>query len=206
MVGHRAEILRFLPKGGVVCEIGVAYGDFSAEIISACRPSHFIAIDLFNIEQYPSMWGFDRLQGGSHLDFYRTRFQSGIERQKITVMVGNSTDMLAQIPDESVNVFYVDAWHSYEAVSAELTLISQKITKDGWIILNDYVLYDVVANVTYGVIPAANEFMIREGWEMRFFALHPWMYCDVAIRRRPMARPRRRFFAKPHSPARPARG
>jgi hypothetical protein len=27
--------------------------------------------------------------------------------------------------------------------------------------------------------------MLREGWEMMYLALHPYMYCDVALRRAP---------------------
>ena len=52
---------------------------------------------------------------------------------------------------------------------------------DGTLILNDYVMHD--ATGPYGVVRAANEFMVAEGWEMVYFALEPNMYCDVALRK-----------------------
>ena len=57
ILSSQHEILRFLPKGGVFCEVGVAYGDFSAAVLEACLPRKFIAIDHFELEKYPSMWG-----------------------------------------------------------------------------------------------------------------------------------------------------
>lgn len=205
VLSRREEILPLLPTNGIICEVGVAYGDFSEQIIRVCRPRKFIAIDLFNIEDYPDMWGYDRLKNKNHLEYYRSRFSLELEARKMDIMVGFSTDMLPNIPDASVDAFYIDAWHSYESVSAELSIINQKIKPNGWIVLNDYVLYDVVARTPYGVIPALHEFMLRENWEMRYFALHPWMYCDVAIRRRQQARRLRPWHAKGATPLPPVR-
>ena len=66
---------------------------------------------------------------------------------------------------------------------AELALIQQKIRPEGWIILNDYLMTDWIGGETYGVVQATNEFMIAQGWEMLYFALHTAMYCDVVLRR-----------------------
>lgn len=33
----------------------------------------------------------------------------------------------------------------------------------------------------YGVIQAVHEFCLREGWEIVYLALHPRMFCDVAL-------------------------
>jgi Methyltransferase domain len=183
ILSSRHDILPFLPKGGVFCEVGVAYGDFSAAMLGACLPRKFIAIDHFELEKYPSMWGWERLAGQSHEAFYRDRFRDEIGLGQMELMRGYSHDSLPLLPDASVDVFYVDAWHSYEAVATELSIIKSKIAPDGWIVLNDYTLYDVVAGVEYGVIHAAHEFMIDQGWEMKFLALHPLMFCDIALQR-----------------------
>jgi hypothetical protein len=60
------DVLRFLPKDAVFCEVGVAYGDFSAEVIEICAPRKFIAVDRFDLEQHPGMRGLARLGGRSH--------------------------------------------------------------------------------------------------------------------------------------------
>src|SRR5579883_3326269 len=141
VVRNREEILPLLPKGGVVCEVGVALGDFSREMIRECQPSRFIAIDLFNLHDHPDMW-LGRVGSGlgglTHLEYYRRQFAAEVDSGLVQLLAGNSTDMLATLTDGSVDVFYVDANHSYEAVRAELDLIRVKIASGGWIILNDY--------------------------------------------------------------------
>ena len=183
ILASRNDLLQFLPKDAVFCEVGVAYGDFSALVLQVCRPRKFIAIDCFDLEQYPTMWGFSRLAGGPHEEFYRKRFESELASGRLELMRGYSNEVLPLLPDSSVDIFYIDAWHTYESVSEELNIIKTKIKPTGWILLNDYTLYDVVWEMPYGVIQAAHEFMLAEGWEMKFLALHPLMFCDIAIRK-----------------------
>jgi hypothetical protein len=177
------ELLKYLPKRSVFCEVGVAYGDFTAEVLAGCVPRKFIAIDCFDLEDYPAMWGFARLEGGTHETFYRRRFAPELASGRMELHRGYSNEVLPRLPDESVDIFYIDAWHSYEAVSEELAIIKTKVRPRGWILLNDYTLYDVVSETPYGVVQAAHEFMLAEGWEMKFLALHPLMFCDIALRK-----------------------
>jgi hypothetical protein len=182
-------LLQYLPKNAVFCEVGVAYGDFTAQVLEVCEPRKFIAIDCFDLEQCPSMWGFSRLEGRPHEEFYRKRFEKELASGRMELMRGFSNVTLPLLREKSVDIFYIDAWHSYESVSEELSIIKSKVTSNGWIVLNDYTLYDVVAEMPYGVIQAAHEFMLAEGWEMKFLALNPLMFCDVALTRmRPIAR------------------
>src|SRR5262249_48242776 len=145
IVSSRDDILRRLPKHSVFCEVGVAYGDFSAVVLELCVPRKFIAIDSFELEQSPSMWGFERLEGGSHEAFYRKRFAPELVSGRMELHRGYSNEVLPLLPDASVDIFYIDAWHSYEAVSEELSIIKNKVKPRGWIVLNDYTLYDVVS-------------------------------------------------------------
>ena len=41
----REDLLRFLPKNAVVAEIGVAHGDFSAQILEQSSPERLYLID-----------------------------------------------------------------------------------------------------------------------------------------------------------------
>ena len=36
----------------------------------------------------------------------------------------------------------------------------------------------------YGIVPVVNDMLAGGGWEVAYLALHPLMYCDVALRRR----------------------
>jgi hypothetical protein len=140
ILSSRQDLLHYLPKNSVFCEVGVAYGDFTAQVLEACAPRKFIAIDLFDLEQYPSMWGFSRLAGRPHEEFYRKRFEKELASGQMDLMRGYSNVTLPMLLEKSVDIFYIDAWHSYEAVSEELQIIKNKVTSRGWIILNDYTL------------------------------------------------------------------
>jgi hypothetical protein len=51
-------------------------------------------------------------------------------------------------------------------------------------IFNDYVMFDPFTATSYGVVQAVNE-MLQEGtWEISAFAFQPYMFCDIAVRRR----------------------
>lgn len=182
---NRDAILPLLPKCKIIAEIGVALGNFSQQIMDVCQPGRFIAIDRFDLHTIPELWGrptVELFSGTTHREFYHRRFADAVVAEKMMLLQGDSAAMIAELEDESVDIFYVDADHSYEAVKRDLSAISRKIRPDGTIILNDYIMTDIVAgNAPYGVVPATNEFMISQNWEMRYFALHAQMYCDVAL-------------------------
>jgi hypothetical protein len=185
VLANRLEILPLLPKNIAFVEIGVALGDFTDEVLKKCDLASFIAIDRFDWDKYPDMWrgrAGQVLNGRSHVDYYKERFKSQINNNILKMLVGNSADVLLTLPDKSVDVFYVDANHHYPAVKAELSIIQHKIKDHGIIVFNDYLLGDGTP-MKIGVVPAVNEFMLENRWEMIYFALHPRMFCDVAIRK-----------------------
>lgn len=187
VLSSREGILDFLPDNITFCEVGVALGDFTALVLSKCRVKKFIAIDLFHLHYAPNMWGgrvARELAGRNHLDFYKAKFNDWVRNGTLEAMAGDSAKMLAKLAPESVDVFYIDANHSYENVCAELAEIKKIMKPDTIIIFNDYIMQDWICNVPYGVVQAANEFMIDNDMEMIFFALAPGMFCDVAIQKR----------------------
>ena len=99
------------------------------------------------------------------------------------VIQGDSAAAIAGLPHASVDVFYVDADHSYEGVRRDLAALAPKVKPEGWIVMNDYTPAEVgLSNEPYGVIQATNEFMVEQGWAMAYFALAYVMYCDVGLR------------------------
>ena len=187
LLPDRLDALPLLPKGGAVVEVGVAAGDFSEYLLRVCEPSLFIAIDIFNLHEMPTLWGrptrewFRNLPHGA---FYRERFAEPLRAGRMRVLEGDSAAMLATLQDKSVDIVYLDADHSYQSVSRELAIIRRKIKDDGIIIANDYVMNEVALSAEpYGVIQAVNEFMLAENWEMIYFALQNYMYCDVVLRK-----------------------
>lgn len=184
---NREAVLPLLPRDAVICEVGVGLGSFSRKMIEICQPRHFIAIDNFKVHEQPELWGkptshwFD---GKTHGDFYRGSFAVEIGTGMVTVIEAESDVGIAQLDDASVDVFYIDGDHSYEAVRRDLAVAARKVRSDGYLVLNDYILVDGLgANVPYGVIYAAHEFMIQQNWAMQFFALQTCMFCDIVLRR-----------------------
>jgi len=185
-------VLPLLPKGAVICEVGVAVGSFSRRIIEICQPRHFIAIDNFKVHEQQELWGKPTsfwFGGRTHGDFYRDSFASEIGAGAVTVIEAESDAGISGLEDSSIDVFYIDGDHSYDAVRRDLAAAERKVRPDGYIILNDYILVDHLgATVPYGVIYAAHEFMIQHNWGMQYFALQTSMFCDVVLRRKDFLR------------------
>jgi hypothetical protein len=187
ILSKRRDIPPLLPKGGVFVEIGVAPGDYSAAIMENCLLDLFIAIDLFTIHEAEMIWGRPIVEvfgGKTHEAFYRDRFEDAIASDRMRLMAGDSSEWLAQLHDACVDVAYVDADHTFEFVREELALLDRKVSRAGWIVLNDYVMGTITGArfERYGVIQATHEFMIAQNWELVYLALHPKMHCDVALR------------------------
>lgn len=171
-------------QGGMVAEVGVAHGEFSDFLLRELKPSHFYALDLFEMEKTPLHWGIrqeELFHGKTHYDFYRDRF-ANIEAQ-LSLLRGRSIETLAELPDASFGLIYIDANHDYEHVSKEGAISAQKIKQDGILVFNDYVAYDPFIKCEYGVVAAVNEMLNSGHWRVVGFALQRAMFCDIAITR-----------------------
>ena len=88
-------------------------------------------------------------------------------------------------PDSSYDVIYIDGDHSYEAAKRDAEVSARKLKADGILIFNDYIIFDYLGGVPYGVVPVVHEFCVSRGWRVSFFALANNLYCDIALRRQP---------------------
>ena len=182
----REGVLQLLPKAGVIAEVGVAYGNFSALLLEWLTPQKFIAIDTFAFTAGCEPWKQTILRdnGLSHRDYYEKRFQKEIESKLLEVHKGLSWEMLAELPDKSLDYLYLDAGHSYEEMVKDIEQVKKKIKDTGIIQFNDYVLFDAFAFIPYGVPKAVHEFMIAENYELLFLCLHQQFFCDVVVRKK----------------------
>lgn len=190
---NRHHILHELPKGGVVAEIGVAFGDFSHAILTIVKPRAFYAIDLYDLEKYETAFGIDlraKFGGKTHEQFVRDRFSMEIADGRFIPKRGSSVEMMGEFDDESFDFIYIDASHEYTRVKKDLEICKRKIKPEGVLVLNDYTMCNPNNAQQYGVIQATHEFCLDEGWEITRLALHPTMFCDVVLRKiEPAARP-----------------
>jgi hypothetical protein len=185
VIASRDDVLGNLPKGGTVVEVGVAYGFFSQQLLDKLQPDKFIAIDTFAIPAGAEPWGQTLLKNSdsTHYGYYSKRFHEYISTGKMELMKGLSWEMLAQLPDNSVDYMYVDADHSYDSVAKDIRGLKNKIKQSGIIQFNDYTFFDQNALMPYGVPKAVNEFMIENNYEILYFCLHPEGFYDVVLKR-----------------------
>lgn len=171
---------------GTIAEIGVMYGDFSEFILRKLDPASFIAIDRFNAHIYPTIWGKssqERFKGKTHLEYFRNRLSNW--NSALRCEQGESWECLSRCQDQSFDMIYIDAGHDLESVRKDADVAQRKIKRAGLIIFNDYIKYSHYDDCYYGVVPAVNGLVARNGFEVAGFALQPDMYCDIAIRKAP---------------------
>lgn len=101
----------------------------------------------------------------------------------MVVFEGDSATELGQRPDASYDIIYIDADHHYRSVLRDATAAIPKLKPDGLLIFNDYILYDHIAHIPYGIVQVVNDLCVNHGWRITHFAFHQHMFCDVAIRR-----------------------
>jgi hypothetical protein len=187
LFADRADMVRALaPSGGVVAEVGVGLGDFSALLLEFTEPSSFVAIDTFQLHELPELWGrptSEQFEGLTHAEFYRRRFAERAEQ--VVIEQGASWDALARYPDGHFDFVYVDAGHDYESVTADAAAAAAKTREGGLLIFNDYVMFDHMTASPYGVVQGVNELVVSTGWPVVGFALQHHMFCDIAVRRGP---------------------
>jgi hypothetical protein len=166
VVASRKKIIQGMPKGGRIAEVGVLTGDFSQILLKECSPNklHLIDKDL-------------------HTHKIHQRFSSQIKSGKVELHEGLSWRILKNFKNQYFDFIYIDADHSYEGVKKDIMVAKQKIQRDGYLIFNDYTYWSPVECIPYGVIRAVNELCLEEEWQIVFFSLDPYMYCDVVIRR-----------------------
>lgn len=186
LYANRVDMLAAIgcPRHGVICEVGVAMGDFSVRMMELLEPSQFVAFDIFTMHRSPSHWGrkskeiFGSL---THEEFYRRRMAPYGDR--VVLERGWSHEMLARYPDRHFDLIYLDAEHVFENVRKDAERAARKIKPGGLVVFNDYTLYDPFLKVRYGVVEAVNQMVTAGGWKVVGFALEHNMFCDIAIRR-----------------------
>jgi hypothetical protein len=166
----RYDLLQELPKGSVVCEIGVANGDFSAQILECCRPRQFHLVDAWEAERYKA----DQL-------IVQTRFADAIQSGLVQLHLGLSTDRLPEFPDHLFDWVYLDTVHDYRITAQELAICLQKVKPGGIIAGHDYTPGNLVTPVCYGVIQAVQEFCVKNHWKFLYLTCESNGYASFAI-------------------------
>lgn len=155
---------------GVGAEIGVAFGDYTKELLP--KSSKLYLIDV---------WASRRYQDG--LQKICQEFASEIDSGKIEILRGLSTERIPDIPNNSLDWCYIDTDHSYRTTKLELELILPKMKDGGRICGDDYASGNPSSGLRYGVIPAVIEFCEKHSWNLEFLTMEADRNPSFSIRR-----------------------
>ncbi len=149
------QLLESLNLTGPAAEIGVAEGRNAEVLIAQPAITKLYMIDTWtHLEQlgdggHPQKW-----HEGNYIEAQERTLPY---QEKAVFMKGFSRDGIAQIPDDSLILAYVDGDHSYNGCMADLKAIWPKIKAGGVLACHDFL------NLFYGVNRAVNEFLSERG-------------------------------------------
>jgi len=160
----RLDLIKTLPDGAWLAEIGVRRAAFSNEILSHCRVGKMFLIDGWR--EYP---GYHELSQEAHDVNY-------LETLRI---VSNHSDRADVIREYSIPVakywakffkpldaVYIDGNHTYEAATDDLVHWSRCLKPDGVLMGHDYIPSESqeAKRFTIQVVEAVNDFCKEHGW------------------------------------------
>jgi hypothetical protein len=180
LLPDRTALLQRLPRNAVCAEVGVAQGEFSAEILAICSPVELHLIDLWSGASSVS----GKIGASSDLDAVRRKFSREIGENRVLLHRGTSWEMLEGLQEGSLDWVYIDAAHDFPSVQRDLSVASRKVRSDGLICGHDYTRWGSTGMSRFGVVEAVNLFCDEEGWEMAYLTNEPNRHCSFALKRR----------------------
>ena len=173
IVINRENLLKLLPKNGVVVELGVDKGDFSAKIIYFTKPKKLYLIDTWDSGRYNS----------NKMNYIKKRFQKEINAGRVYIIRGPSEKELKKFENDFFNWVYIDTSHSYKQTVKELELCRLKVKEDGIIAGHDYSQGNINIALAYGVVQAVNQFCVKNDWEFIYLTHETNRSLSFAIRK-----------------------
>ena len=158
IVPGRIDLLRAMPRGGVVAEIGVAWGDFSTRILDINKPKRLLLVDCWDVvpESHPGQRDKNsKRKRPQQLERYRACCRNHLMDSRVIVIRDDSIQVARHIlTDKSLDWLYLDSNHFYKHARKELPVYWDKIKPGGWLMGDDY-----VDNEWSGVKRAVTEFL-----------------------------------------------
>jgi len=161
---NREELLNILPKNLEWIELGVFLGEFSKEIYKICSPSKLYLVDLF-----PNMMTSGDKDGNNirslNISLVPNELSNYFNDDNVIVIKSRTTDFIKELitKNKIVDVVYIDADHSYEAVKQDLNLSYEIVKKGGFICGHDY-----TNHMFPGVVRAVNEFCLEKELSIKY--------------------------------------
>lgn len=147
-----------------ICEVGVYAGSF-LKALAHCGPDLIVGVDRWLSKGTPGQTGMLTTQ--VQLDrFYLKLHQWAMDQVfDVKLIKGLSLEAVTQF-DCEFDCIYIDADHTYEAVSADLAAWWPKLKPGGIFGGHDYFEHINRQGAPFGLIRAVNEFMEAKGLQL----------------------------------------
>ncbi len=164
-----------LPENSIIAEIGVFNGTFSKFLLSR-KPKTLHLVDLWHSGKIGSgdVDGNNLIIYESGEKVYNNLHASFMHYTNVKFHKTYSHLFLSELPDNYLDLIYIDADHSYEGVKRDLEASIHKVKKYGWICGHDYEINlkkasdDYYTKYKFGVREAVDEFCLK--YKLKLFA------------------------------------
>ena len=177
-LGNRHNLMSQIPVNEIsnIVEVGVCKGDNAEWLINRFNPEHIGLVDAWKCFQRKSKpFYFDESNeredvvenyfGGNIYEqetfdnlYKRVKFRFSDFEEKVKIMKMSSSEASKKYQDKSLDLIYVDADHSYEAVLDDLFYWGSKLRDGGYFVLNDHTI-NADGTSGYGTVQATNSFI-----------------------------------------------
>lgn len=155
-IKHRIQLpqlLRELGLPSIGVEIGVAEGFSSRDFLENGLEK------LYSVDAWKKLPQLG--DGGHEQEWHDRNYENAVKllspfKARSIILRGLSSEMVTNVPDNSIGLLYLDGDHSYEGVITDLRLWYPKVVSGGVIAGHDYLMKH------YGVHQAVHEFAHTE--------------------------------------------
>ena len=160
----RAYILEQLAKNSKLVEVGVWKGDFSKQILNISSPNLLVLVDSWTFDDKvrgcaPQVDGEEPLNQNFFDQAKKDTYNKFENFQNVNILDLNSFDASSNYEDNFFDYIYIDAEHTYEAVTNDLNVWYPKLKKNGTLFGDDY--YWREEDDTLSLHKAYQEFILK---------------------------------------------
>ncbi len=139
----RAYILEQLNKNSKIVEVGVWKGDFSKQIWNISSPNLLVLVDSWKFDEKvrgcaPQVSGEEPLNQNFFDQAKKDTYDKFENIQNVNILDLNSLEASSKYEDNFFDYIYIDAEHTYKAVTKDLEVWYPKLKKNGTLFGDDY--------------------------------------------------------------------
>jgi len=121
-----------------VAEIGVYRGRFAAEILAGCESieTYYMVDPWRHLDDWNKPANKDDVQFAEFLE--ETKRETEFAADKRMILRGKTSEVIDEIPDDSLDFVYVDGDHTLRGISIDFICVYPKVRVGGWIGCDDF--------------------------------------------------------------------